>query len=115
MSVGKKLRSLRHKMKKTLKEQSQIFGVSLNSIYRWEHDLAAPRKAVLTKMAVFYDVPLSWLIDDTATVDGYEHAGYIPQPESGVEQQWLSMFSKLSDINKYKAIGYVERLCVEGM
>jgi hypothetical protein len=49
-------------MKKTLKEESDIFNVSLNTIYRWEHDLNVPRKSVLSKIASYYDVPFSWLL-----------------------------------------------------
>jgi transcriptional regulator with XRE-family HTH domain len=62
MSIGEKLKNLRLNVKKTLKEQSELFNVSINSVYRWEHDLTVPRKSVLRKISEFYDVPLEWFL-----------------------------------------------------
>ena len=103
MSLGEKLRSLRQKSKKTLQEQSAILGVSMNSVYRWEHDLAVPRKPVLKLLADHYNVPLDWLLSESAA------ASLV----SELEQKLLSMFRKLPENNKYKVLGYVERMCVE--
>jgi len=64
VSIGKNLRILRINSKKTLREQSETFGVSLNTVYRWEHDLAEPRKSTLRKIAAFYGVSLSWLFSE---------------------------------------------------
>ena len=114
MTIGEKLRNLRVRTKKTLKEQSAIFGVSLNSIYRWEHGLASPRRPVLEKMADFYDVPLSWLLGGSS--DDYDEYVYgIPHLENGLEQQLLQMFRKLPENKKYKILGYIERVYVEDM
>ena len=103
MSLGEKLRNLRLKTKKTLHEQSQLLGVSMNSVYRWEHDLAVPRKAMLRTMADYYAVPLDWLLSEGAA------ASLV----SDIEQKLLCMFRKLSDNSRYKVLGYVERMCVE--
>ena len=111
MSIGEKLRSLRLKMKRTLREQSETFGVSLNSVYRWEHDLAAPRKTVLKKMADFYGVPFNWLIDSSAADD--EYVGAALYPESNLEQQLLRTFQKLSENKKHQVLGYIERMYME--
>lgn len=102
MSIGVKLRSLRKKMKKTLKEQSEVFGVSLNSIYRWEHDLVVPRKSALEKMANFYGVSVNWLITESDAEDNQ------------AEQQLFKMFRKLPDVEKHKVLGYVDRIHLEG-
>ena len=56
MSLGEELRSLRLAMGRTQKQQSEIFGVSVNTMYRWENDLTVPRKSALTKMAEYYGV-----------------------------------------------------------
>ena len=69
MSLGEKLKSLRIREKKTLKEQSEVFGVSLNTVYRWEHNLAVPRKSALIKMAVHYNVSIGWLLDESVDTD----------------------------------------------
>lgn len=103
MSLGEKLRSLRHKSKKSLQEQSKLLGVSMNSIYRWEHDLAVPRKPVLQLMADLYSVPLEWLVSESAT------ASLVNE----VEQKLLNKFRKLMENSRYMVLGYVERMCVE--
>jgi len=103
MTLGEKLRNLRLKEKKTLQEQSAILGVSMNSVYRWEHDLAVPRKSMLKTMADHYSVPLDWLLSESAA------ASLV----SDIEQKLLCMFRKLSDNSRYKVLGYVERMCVE--
>ena len=103
MSLGEKLRNLRVKTRKTLQEQSEMLGVSMNSVYRWEHDLAIPRKSMLKTMADYYAVPMEWLLSETAA------ASLV----SDIEQKLLCMFRKLSDSNRYMVLGYVERMCVE--
>ena len=103
MSLGEKLRNLRLKEKKTLQEQSAILGVSMNSVYRWEHDLAVPRKSMLKTMADHYGVPLDWLLSESAA------ASLV----SDIELNLLCMFRKLSENSKFKVLGYVERMCVE--
>ncbi|MCL1834960.1 MAG: helix-turn-helix domain-containing protein [Oscillospiraceae bacterium] len=103
MSLGEKLRNLRLKSKKTLQEQSELFGVSMNSIYRWEHDLAVPRKSKLQVVAAHYSVPMEWLLSDGAA------ASLV----SDTEQKLLCMFRQLPDRTRYKVLGYVERMCVE--
>ena len=63
MSIGDKLKKMRFNSKKTLKEISEVFGVSLNTVYRWEHDLCLPQKSTLKKIIKFYDVPYEWLFN----------------------------------------------------
>ena len=103
MSLGEKLRNLRLKTRKTLSEQSKILKVSMNSVYRWEHDLAVPRKPMLRMMADYYGVPLDWLLSESAS------ASLV----SEIELNLLGMFRKLSDNNRYKILGYVERMYIE--
>jgi len=103
MSLGEKLRSLRLKTRKTLTEQSKLLKVSMNSIYRWEHDLATPRRPMLRRMADYYGVPLDWLLME----------GSSSSIVSEAEQNLLGMFRKLPDNNRYKILGYVERMYVE--
>jgi len=113
MSIGEKLKSLRLRMRKTLKEESEILGVSLNSVYRWEHDLASPRKSMLKKIAEYYEVPLDWLIQESAWEDNIERLSVVLPFEFSIEQQLLRFFRKLSENDQYKVLGYIERLYVE--
>jgi len=103
MSLGEKLRNLRLKTRKTLCEQSRILNVSMNSVYRWEHDLAVPRRPILKMMADYFGVPLDWLMSDVSA------SSLVCESE----QILISMFRKLPDNSRYKVLGYVERMCVE--
>ena len=113
MSLGEKLKSLRLRMRKTLKEESEILGVSLNSVYRWEHDLAAPRKTMLKKIADYYEVPYEWLSQDGGWEEQAEKLSVVLPFGHSIEQQLLRFFRKLSDSDQYKVLGYIERLYVE--
>lgn len=113
MSVGDKLKSLRLRMRKTLKEESEILGVSLNSVYRWEHDLATPRKSMLKKIAEHYEVPLEWLLQESSWEDNAERKSVVLPFEYNTEQQLLRFFRRLSENDQYKVLGYVERIYVE--
>ena len=103
MNLGQKLKGLRLKTRKTLFEQSRLLGVSMNSIYRWENNLTIPRQPTLQKMADFYSVPVEWLVSENAS------ASLV----NGDEMDLLGMFRKLPSMNKYKVLGYVERMSVE--
>ena len=100
MSLGEKLRSLRLKTKKTLSEQSKILKVSMNSVYRWEHDIAIPRSSMIRKIAAYYGVPADWLLSDVA-IRAIIRVG---------EQNLLKYFRKLSEKNKDKLITIAKRM-----
>lgn len=123
MTTGEKLKYLRLKTKKTLKEQSEILGVSLNSVYRWEHDLTAPKKSTLKKIVEMYDVSLEWLLHESDDEDiiarmsngASNSLNNGARLDEGLEQQLLKMFRKLSDSKKHKMLGYLERMYIESM
>ena len=103
MSLGEKLKGLRVKSKKTLRQQGTLLGVSMNSVYRWEHNLTIPRKPVLNKIANLYSVSFEWLTSEESS------ASLV----SEMELDLLGMYRKLSDQSRYKVLGYVERMSVE--
>ena len=117
MSIGDRLRNLRQKARKSLKTQSETFGVSINTIYRWEHNKATPRAGVLKKMAEHYNVPYEWLKTGIISAENSPSNNNVENCSlpGDVEKELLSMFAKLSCASKYKVIGYVERVCVEEM
>jgi transcriptional regulator with XRE-family HTH domain len=104
MSLGENLRTLRAKSRITLLEQSEIAGVSMNSVYRWEHNLSVPRSVNLKKIADYYGVTLSWLMSDNSP------ASLVSEEE----QSLLDMYRELPVRNRFKVLGYVERMCAEG-
>ncbi len=109
MTIGEKLKSMRNKYRMTLKEVSTELGVSLNSVYRWEHDLAIPRKEVLRQLAELYEVPMKWLLFGSEV----EESVPISQYDEKFDQELLSICRRLSENNKYKVLGYAERIWVE--
>ena len=111
MSLGDRLRNLRQIKKHTLKEQSEILGVSLNSVYRWEHDLTTPRKSMLKTMADSFNVSLEWLLLESIGENDLTNSDH--SPIEHVEKQLVSLFRKLNESNKYKVLGYIEHMCVE--
>ena len=113
MNIGEKLKKLRQNAKKTLKESSDMFGVSLNSVYRWEHELCSPKKSILRKIAERYDVPYEWLVNGSENEEQEKCDECILNPERSTEQQILKALKKLSPGSKYKILGYIERMCVE--
>ena len=117
VSVGNKLRDLRLKSGRTLKEQGEFLGVNNNSVYRWEHNLSIPREEVLKKISEIYGVSLEWLLSDTdrGTQLKHTYASTSDSETDDTEQQLLWLYRKLLDNSKNKIIGYVLRIFVEDM
>jgi len=105
MSLGEKLKNLRLKEKRTMQAQSELCGVKLNTVFRWEHNITVPKEAVLKKIAEIHSVPLVWLTQDCDVKGSIKH--------DGIDQQLFNMINKLSDNQKYKLLGYMERIYVE--
>ena len=112
MKIGEKLKRLRQNSKKTLREVSEILGVSLNSVYRWEHGMCAPKKKMVRIMAEHYDVPYEWLLSKGTYT--YEEPTACDERNLGEEQSTerkiMEMYRKLSEGNRYKVLGYIERM-----
>jgi hypothetical protein len=65
-------------------------------------------------MASSYGIPLERLLQGNVG-EKVDHIGPISYTEDNIEQQLLSMFRKLSIPDKYRLLGYIERICVEDM
>ena len=98
----------------TLKEQGALLGVSLNSIYRWEHDLALPRKSKLKKIADLYEVSVEWLLLESEPEEMLKQKEDIVHLEHYREYQLLQYFRKLTEQDRFRILGYIERLSIEG-
>ena len=103
MTLGEKLNSLRKQRRKTLKDMSAEINVSMNTLYRWERDLVRPRKAMLSKLAEHFNVSVDYLLLENA------EASLVNE----IEQDLLVNFRKLPESNKYRVLGYIERMCAE--
>lgn len=62
MSIGARLYNLRVNSDLTIADLTKKFDVSRNTIYRWEHNVFAPRRSVLVKLAEFYGVSVDWIL-----------------------------------------------------
>jgi len=103
-TLGEKIRGLRLRDKRSLKDESLLLNVSMNSLYRWEHDLVIPRKPMLMRICEYHNVSLDWLVSEGATV---------PSLIDEEENKLLGLYKKLPSPVRYKVLGYVERVCVE--
>ena len=102
MTLGEKLKNLRLKEKRTLQAQSELCGVKLNTVFRWEHDMTIPKDMHLKNIAELHCVPVSWLTKED-----------IKDEHIDVNQQLLYIFNKLSDNHKYRVLGYIEHVYIE--
>jgi len=112
MNAGGKLRELRKKDNKTLQEAADIFGVKLNTVYRWEHDQAIPDYTMLKRIAEYYGAPLDWLLRDSPA-DGAEHDPAYLSGVSGIELRIMKIIKKLPENCKHRVLGYVEHIYME--
>ena len=99
MSLGKRLKYLRWKTGNTLSDYSKIFKVSVNTIYRWENDLAVPRKPALKKIADFNKIPVETLLSENT----YDSVA------SDVEKELLAMFREMSENDRYLVLTFMKR------
>ena len=111
-TIGSRLHGLRRSAKRTLKEECEIFDVSLNSVYRWEHDLSVPKRSLLRRIAEFYGVNYDWLLYGAENEDK-PAAEKRDEAENGIERKLLNMLANLSYDSKFRVLGYVERICIE--
>jgi transcriptional regulator with XRE-family HTH domain len=116
MNSGSKLRELRKKAGKTLQEAAEIFGVKLNTVYRWEHDQAAPDCEMLKKIAEYYGAPIEWLLRDNSDGAGggmAESENAAQHGANGVEQRIAKIMKKLPENCKHRILGYIEHIYME--
>ena len=100
MSLGKKLKSLRQKAKMTLEEFGEVLGVSVNTVYRWEHDKSYPRKYMLDAVANYYNVTVEWLLSENT----------VPRVLSIDENEILDTIRQLPEDNRNKVKGYMDSM-----
>ena len=64
MSIGHNIRRLRESYRLTQKELGTIAGVSDKAVSTWEKGLKEPRMSAITRLAAYFGVPKSTLLDD---------------------------------------------------
>lgn len=65
MKIDEKLKSLREGKKWSKVETARKLGISGGAYSNWEYGNKSPKVEHLKKLAILFDVPLSYLVDDT--------------------------------------------------
>lgn len=65
MKIDEKLKSLREGKKWSKVETARKLGISGGAYSNWEYGNKSPKVEHLKKLAMLFDVPLSYLVDDT--------------------------------------------------
>lgn len=65
MSLGKKLKELREKKGKTQLDISKFLGVTYQTIYKYEKDIAVPPADAIVKLAEYFNVSTDYLLGRT--------------------------------------------------
>lgn len=69
MSIGLNIRDLRETNRLTRKELADIAGVSVKSISAYENGTRIPRMHVIERMARYFQIPNSAIVDNTPETD----------------------------------------------
>ena len=64
MKIDEKLKSLREDKKWSKAETARKLGISGGAYSNWEYGNKSPKVEHLKKLAILFDVPLSYLVDD---------------------------------------------------
>lgn len=65
MSLGNKIKELREKMGKTQLDVSKFLGVTYQTIYKYEKDIAVPPADAIIKLAEYFNVTTDYLLGRT--------------------------------------------------
>lgn len=64
MSIGHKIKYLRENANLTQAELAKIAGVTDKAVSTWENDIYQPRMGAIQKIADYFGVPKSFIVDD---------------------------------------------------
>lgn len=82
MAIGDNIKALRTQHGMTQLELGRIAGVSDKAVSSWESGLSIPRMGAIEKMASYFHVPKSIIIDGTNSADTTIPPGFLPLPET---------------------------------
>ena len=104
MTIGDKIKFLRKEKGMTQKQLSELSGVQVKTIQRYEYGSHEPTQKTLKKIADAISVPLSYFYEDE-----------LPEIKdsvilSDVESELLSLFNSLDHNGKSKLLEYAELL-----
>lgn len=102
MSIGKNIKRLREQHGLTQAELGKIAGVTDKAVSTWENGSADPRMGAVQKMADYFGVKKSDILDDNDSSSVFDL--------SSDEQKLLLMFRSLNALGKTRALQDLEDL-----
>ena len=69
MLIGDKIRELRAKKDISQQDLAKVIGVSDQAVSAWENNKKKPRMGAVEKLAAYFNVPKSYLIEDDIGID----------------------------------------------
>ena len=99
MSIGKNIKRLRESHDLTQAELGKIAGVTDKAVSTWENGSADPRMGAVQKMADYFGIKKSDILDD-------DPSSSAPAPEADLsadEQQLVDTYRELNEIGKREA------------
>lgn len=102
MSIGKNIKRLREQHGLTQAELGKIAGVTDKAVSTWENGSADPRMGAVQKMADYFGVKKSDILDDNDSSSVFDL--------SSDEQKLLLMFRSLNALGKHRALQDLEDL-----
>lgn len=112
ITIGKKLRELRHSQKMTQKKVAEMLNVSRTAYQSYELEKRAPGREHLVKLADYFGVPLGILMDDSSELP--DAGMFMETPTYGRrkrdEEVVLRLYREMIPSEKYEFVRYGSNL-----
>ncbi len=86
LTIGENIRTLRREKNLTQEELAEIFGVTYQSVSRWENGTCYPDVEFLPDIATFFGVTVDHLMGADRSMEEREVAGYLTRFQEAVSQ-----------------------------
>lgn len=102
MSIGEKLKELREKNGKTQLDISKFLGVTYQTIYKYEKDIAVPPADAIVKLAEYFNVSTDYLLGRTNIPNIDEPVAIAASTKNGID------LSEVDDEDKEAIMRFIE-------
>lgn len=104
-TIGQRIKFLREKHHLNQTELAKILGVSNKSVSAWERDDKEPRMGVIEKMAIYFGVRKTDIIDGSVFL--FKPTHLTPTKE---EEEMIRVYREFDDAHKKMLESYIEFL-----
>lgn len=92
MSIAENIKKIRQEHGLSQAELGKIAGVSDKAVSTWELGIKTPRMGAVEKMAVYFGIPKSAIIDDVQSAPQLIPPGFDPMPE----MDWVPLVGRIA-------------------